>query len=123
MPFYHSFPIQGDLEFTPDGKDLALLAGAAKVAQSIRIRAGIFRGSWRYDRTRGVPYFQDILVAGAQIEVVRRTFHRLLAETDGVDEVRRLAIRFEQSTQTIYVDFEVLTESGLTTGVLDFVAA
>lgn len=112
MTFHRCFPVAGDLELTDDGRDLVLFHGAAKVAQSIRTGAQIFRGSWRYDRQRGVPYFEDILVAGANLERVRRRFHELLTETPGVATVTRVDLRIDRSDGTLYVDFAVVAETG-----------
>lgn len=117
------FPIKGDLELTNGGRDLALIAGGDKIIQSITTRAQIFRGSWRYDRNEGVPYFQDILASGASVELVRRRFHDLILGTDGVTAITKLTIRFDYAAATVYVDFACVADGTLVTGVLDFVAA
>lgn len=122
--FNRGFPVRGDVALTDDGRDLQLISGAAKVAQSIRMRAGIFKGSWRYDRQVGVPYFQDILVSGANVELVRRRFHELISQTDGVLSIQSLTVEFDRSTATINVAFEVITDtSEVIRDVLDFQAA
>jgi hypothetical protein len=118
-----SVAIVGDLQLTPDGRELVLVTGPAKVAQSLRVGAQIFRGLWRYDRKVGVPYFQEILVAGPDLERVRRRFHEFLTGTDGVLSVTSLQIRFDRPAATIFVDFSVICDSGETlTDSLDFVA-
>jgi hypothetical protein len=123
VTFHRGFPIHGDLELTADGRDLVLLSGAAKVAQSIRVGAQIFKGSWRYDRSAGIPYFQEILVAGPQLELVRRRFHEFLTRTPGVAAVTSLTLRHDRASATIYVDFHVVVETGeILTDTLDFVA-
>lgn len=120
-PFHRGFPVLGDLELTADGRDLVLVSGAEKVRQNITVRAQIFLGSWRYDRSRGVPYFQDILVAGPSVELVRRRFYELVAGTDGVVSVTRITVRFEGTT--VYVDFQAVADTGeAVSGTLDFVA-
>jgi hypothetical protein len=124
MAFNRSFPVLGDLQLTPDGRDLQLVSGAAKVAQSIRVRAQIFKGSWRYDRQLGMPYFQDILVFGSSVELVRRRFHEMISSTDGVLSIQSLTIRFDHTGQTIFVEFSCVTDtSEILRDVLDFKAA
>lgn len=124
MAFNRGFPVRGDVALTPDGRDLQLISGAAKVAQSIRVRAQIFKGSWRYDRQRGVPYFQDILVFGASVELVRRRFQELISGTDGVLSIQSLTVRFDRTDATIYVEFAVVADTGeVIRDVLDFKAA
>lgn len=107
-----SFPIVGDLELTEDGRDIVLFHGVNKVMQSIRVGAQIFKGSWRYDRSKGVPYFEDILVAGPQLERVRRRFYELLTGTPGVATVTRVDLRFDSKSGTINVDFAAVIETG-----------
>jgi hypothetical protein len=122
VTFHHGFEVPGDLQLTADGKDIVLVSGATKVRQSIRVRFATFKGQWRYDRNVGVPYFEDILVAGNNVELVRRRFYDLLIGTDGVTSVQSLTVTFDSSSATVYVRFSVLTAAGQTvTDVLDFV--
>jgi hypothetical protein len=118
------FPVPGDIALTDDGRDLQLVSGAAKVKQSIRIRALTFKGSWRYDRTVGLPMFEDILVFGASQELVRRRFFDLLSKTDGVLSVQKLTVTFDQTRGIILIDFSVITDtSEILRDVLDFQVA
>jgi hypothetical protein len=124
MAFRRGFPRPGDLELTADGRDFVILSGREKVAQSLRVGAQIFLGSWRYDRQKGIPYFQEIALAGPSLERVRRRFQEFVSGTDGVVAVNKLDVRFEVSTGTVYVDFECVCETGdVLTSTLDFVAA
>lgn len=118
-----SFPVAGDLQLTSDGRDLLMLDGNAKVLQSIRTRASIFKGSWRYDLNRGVPYLEEILLFGAGVELIRRRFHELILGTDGVTSVTRLDVRLGRATQQIFVDFACNAAGEQVEGTLDFVAA
>lgn len=122
--FNRGFPVRGDVALTEDGRDLQLISGAARVAQSIRVRAQIFKGSWRYDRQVGVPYFQDILVFGASVELVRRRFQELISTTPGVLSIQTLSVRFDRTDATIYVEFTAVADTGeVIRDVLDFKAA
>lgn len=122
--FNRGFPVRGDVALTEDGRDLQLISGAARVAQSIRVRAQIFKGSWRYDRQVGVPYFQDILVFGASVELVRRRFQELISTTPGVLSIQSLSVRFDRTDATIYVEFTAVADTGeVIRDVLDFKAA
>lgn len=115
-------PIVGDLQLTEDGTDLVLVTGPKAVAQLLKSGAQIFRGSWRYDLAVGLPYFQEILVAGPSVERVRRRFFDFLTATVGVVSVRSVAVRFDRAKETVFVDYSVIVESGETlTDSLDFV--
>jgi hypothetical protein len=103
--------VPGDAALTADGRDLELVSGPAKIVQNIKVRAGIFKGSWRYDRQLGVPYFDEILVFGATAELVRRRFQQLIAQTDGVLSVTSLTVRFDQPSETIFVTFSAISDT------------
>jgi hypothetical protein len=119
--FNRGWPVSGDIALTADGRDLQLVTGGNKIRQSIRIRCLIFKGSWRYDRNIGMPYFEDILVFGASAELIRRRFYDLLIQTDGVLSVQSLTLRFDQTLGTIFVDFAVLADtSEILRDTLDF---
>ncbi|MES2384541.1 MAG: hypothetical protein V4593_08325 [Pseudomonadota bacterium] len=122
--FNRGFPVLGDVALTADGRDLQLVSGAAKVAQSIKTRAQVFKGSWRYDRTLGVPYFQDILATGASVELVRRRFQELISSTDGVLSIQSLTVTFDRTRATVLVNFTAVSDTGeVIRDVLDFQAA
>lgn len=122
MTFFLGFPIKGDLELNADGSDFVLVTGGQQVVQAITNRAQIFKGSWTYDRSLGVPYFQDVLASGASIELVRRRFYELVAETPGISSVVSVTLRFDHANETIYVDFSAVAEGQIISGSLDFVA-
>lgn len=116
-------PVQGDLQISDDGRDLLLVSGAAKVGQNIKARAGIFKGSWRYDRQLGVPYFEEILAFGASKELVRRRFLDLVTQTPGVLSVESLTVGFDNVAQVISVNFSCITDtSEIVRDVLTFKA-
>jgi len=123
VTFHRGFDIPGDLGLTEDGRDLAFVSGATKVLQSIKARAQIVLGSWRYDLTKGMPYYQDILVGGPEVELVRRRFYDLIAETDGVTSVKSVNIRLDSTLQTVFVDFVAIAANEQVSGSLDFVTA
>lgn len=119
--FNRGYPVRGDLALTADGRDLDIVSGAAKVAQNIKVRAGIFKGSWRYDRQLGVPYFEEILAAGASIELVRRRFRELISGTPGVLSVQSLTVRFDNALQTVFVEFACISDTAeIVRDVLNF---
>jgi hypothetical protein len=114
------FPIAGDLSLTAGGRDIAFTDGRQKILQNLKTRFGIFRRSWRYDLNKGIPYFDDILVAGPRLEVVRRHFYTTIKETPGVTSVFRVDIRIDRETGTLYVDFACSAEGETITATFDF---
>ena len=118
MPFYRGLDIPGDLSLTADGRDIVFTDGALKVLQNITTRAQIFKGSWRYDRNAGMPYFQEILVAGANMALVRRRFYEMLAGTPDVTAVLKLTVQV--AGESLQVTFTVQTPTETVSGSLAF---
>lgn len=118
MTFNKCFQVLGDIRLTEDASDLAIADGPIAIRQRITNALSLFRGSCVYDRSAGVPYFQEILAAGTSPELVRQRFVRVLRQVPGVDGVPRLTVRFEN--QVMYVDFVVATEYGDLSDTLDF---
>lgn len=117
------FDVEGDLQLTADGRNFTMLAGRLIVAQRIKVRAQIFKGSWRYDLNVGIPYFDEILVAGPQRELVRRRFYDLIKSTEGVSSVTKVELRFDRTSATIFVDFECIANGEVLADELAFVSA
>ena len=120
MPFYRGLDIPGDLQLTEDGRDLKFGTEQEAVLQKLRVRFGIFKGSWRYDRTKGLPYFDEILVAGPQLPLIQRRFYDTIIGTPGVDSVLLLRLRIEGST--LSVDFSVSAGGNTISDTFDFSA-
>ena len=121
--FNRGFDVAGDLALSDNGRDFVIVEQAEKVRQNLKVRAQIFKGSWRYDRTLGVPYFQDILAVGSTFGLVRRRFYDLVAQTDGVLSVQDLTVRFDGDASTVFVEYTCVVDTGeVIRDVLDFVA-
>ena len=108
----------GDLALSDDGTSFVYISGAEQVVQDIKIRAQIFKGSWRYDLNEGVPYFQEILAFGATLGLVRKRFYDLVASTPGVQSVQSIRVFFQRPE--IFVEFTCSVDGRAVTGVLDF---
>lgn len=106
------FPIKGDLALSDDGRELLLLTGPERVAQTLTVAAQVFKGSWRYDRNLGVPYFQDILVAGPELELVKQRFREMALRVAGVAAVA--SVTLAQDGAIISVDLVVRTDDDRT---------
>ncbi len=51
------FEIPGDAQLSPDGKTLLLTSGGKRLAQRLRIGIGTILGTYKYDLSKGVPWF------------------------------------------------------------------
>ena len=99
-----------DLVFT--ARNLTTVAGAALVAQRLKVILQLFKGEWFLDADAGIPWFQEILEKGVDVTVVDAI---LRAAILGVTDVNRLLIyssEIDAAARTISVAFTVDTVYG-----------
>jgi hypothetical protein len=53
-----SFPIAGDAVLSADGKTFLLTTGAPRLAQRMRVGIRTILGTYKYDLSKGVPWFR-----------------------------------------------------------------
>ena len=107
-----SFGVSGDIQISDDGRELLLVTQEDAIVQSLINGAQVFKGSWRYDLSKGIPYFNDVLVLGPEEAVIREVFRKYVQETPGIDSVIFVKLRFEKFTGLLFVDFRARAESG-----------
>jgi len=90
------FPVKGDLQLTADGKRFVVAAGPAALAQRINIGLQTPLGTWRWDKSQGVPFLTN------QIEKLTPTILRAM--------LRRYLLSFSEVTSILTLD--VQTENG-----------
>jgi len=91
----------------------ALVGGARRVRQQVKVTLMTFLGEWFLDTSFGVPYFEQILLKTpdrTSIEVVLRA--RILA-VPGVVRVRRLDLQVDAVQRALRVNFEAETAAAL----------
>lgn len=53
-----SFPIPGDAVLASNGRTLLMTTGSKRVAQRLRVGIRTVLGTYKYDLTKGIPWFQ-----------------------------------------------------------------
>ncbi len=104
-----------DIDFSTE--DLEVLDGINAIAQHIRIRLRFFLGEWFLDTRVGVPYYRQILIKGANENIVRETLRRVISETPGVASIEEFSFTFgdaERQARKLVVNFLVKTDTGET---------
>ncbi len=97
--------------------DLDLVRGIEGVAQMCRIAVQMFAGEWFLDLDVGVPYWQDILGASAEIATLsaRAGFRDELLAVEGVLDLLILRVTFDDAlSRTLTVEWQVRTALGNT---------
>lgn len=107
-----------DLKLNADGDlaiigfDLALVEGRDQVAQRLKTRLKTFLGEWFLDVTRGVPYFEDILVKAPDMTRVNAIITQQILLDPEITSVISFASSFDPSTRRLSYVVDVDTVFG-----------
>lgn len=105
-------PVVGDLQLTPDGRELVLTRGAAMALQQIRVRAQIWTGTIDWDPDAGLPMLGTILVKGPDFRVLTQIFRGFLLASPGVQSVDELSVDLDRASRHLVVRFRATAEDG-----------
>lgn len=112
------------LMLDPATHDLVIENGAlvigVSVAQAIKCNLLFVRGEWFLDRTRGVPYFEQVFVKPVNLAHLRSLFSRTIEDTPGVDKVVKLDLDYEETTRMLSINFTASTDEGEISDSVEF---
>lgn len=100
----------GDLDVSSGA--LELVRGTDAILQSIKCRLQFFKGECFWDRSAGIPYFEDVFVKSPDANVLQSVFRAALLETPGVLEIVDLSLSFDRATRRLSVAFNVSSDVG-----------
>ncbi len=101
-----------DLDIT--NFDLSLVDGIDQIKQKLKIRLQFFYGEWYLDTTKGVKYYEEILIKNPLFEKVSSILKTTILETPGVNELTSFTMNYVGERQ-LSVTFTVNTSSGTLT--------
>lgn len=124
-------PVLGDLKLT--NGQLTLVGGHVfaptevspedfqkAVAQHLLIRLRFFLGEWFLDTEEGIPYFQQILEKGVDLEAVNSIYRRVILSTPGIESINFLTLDLDGATRVLTPSFECRLNNGLKLQSSDF---
>jgi hypothetical protein len=107
-----------DLDFTGGalqvhgGKDLAIIADAAGIAQHVRTRLDLHVGEWFLDTSAGTDWFGRVLGKGATDQEIQAEVRRILEGTPGIATVDELTIVRDTGRRSATVAWTATTDTG-----------
>lgn len=101
-----------DRDFALFEGNLILVRDARAIAQKVENRFRFFLGEWFLDLREGVPYFQQILVKGPSIKVVRQLFLKVITTTPGMSDVIDFDMQYDGTTRTLFYQWSGITDTG-----------
>lgn len=109
-----------DLAFDKNTRDLVLpiqpITGAARVAQSLRIRLRTWLGDWFLDTRHGVPYVESILKGNPNPAIVESILRAQILDVEGVQSITSFSLFIDPATRICSVQFEAVSSEGLAVG-------
>lgn len=79
------------------------------VVQQVRSNLLYYRAEWFLNRNNGVPYFQDVFVKPANLNLLESELKSTILNTPGVDSLISFSLDFDTSTRKVSVSFEART--------------
>jgi hypothetical protein len=113
--------LDGDLDTL--NADLYVVQDIDAVKQFLQQQFKMFQGEWFLDQTKGISWFDDILVKNPRAVVIDTIFKRMILSTPGVIELieyetdlngitRELSLNFKARTQEGTIDFSETFQIG-----------
>ena len=90
-----------------NGRNLALVRGNELIAQRLKQNLLTITGEWFLDRSVGLPWFDEILQKGTNLDRIRQYFIREIVNTKGVTVLNSLSMNNDPATRRLTVDFVV----------------
>ena len=100
----------GDVDITEN--KLSLTTGQTAIAQRLSQRLRLFFGEWFLDKTRGVPWIQQVFVKNPNATIVDAVIKREIIAEPAVREIQTFELDLNTSTRLLTVTFRVLTSEG-----------
>lgn len=92
--------------------DLVLIDGTSEILQHILQRLRMYLGEWFLDNTKGVPYFQQILVKNPDRGAVDAILQDTINQTPGVTQLSTFSSSIVSGTRQLFVNFRAITTQG-----------
>ena len=96
----------GDLNITENG-DIQL---TESVRQAVRIRLLWFFSEWRFSPSKGIPYFEDILIKNPNPTRIRRIIRNEVLSVREVRDVQDLQVNINPQTRQAQISFVAVTD-------------
>jgi hypothetical protein len=100
-----------DLEI--DNYDLAIVDGADRVKQHLKIRLLFFFNEWYLDGTQGIRYYDFVAVKNPDMAIIDGIIKATIAETPDVLEILEYQSEYDVSLRSLTVTFTANTTYGI----------
>lgn len=102
--------LNSDNDIFAENSSIRRVVGSADAVQHARSRLLTYLGEWFLDTTAGVPYFTDILVKPADLNIIESILKEKISSTTGILSLIEFGLDFNSTTRTLEVTFKAETE-------------
>ena len=102
--------MNGDIDIT--NGEMSLTKGIDGIVQHLKQRLRFFYGEWFLDKTKGVPYIQQILRKNPEPVIVDSILKRAILETPGVLELLEFSIEIINVSRELKLKFKARAKEG-----------
>lgn len=106
------FLIEND-DFAIKNNDLVLVDGLQETNQRLIQRLQFLFGEWFLDRSKGIPYLQQILKKGVQLSTLSSIFKVNILDIEGVLELLAFDFDYVAVNRTFELTLSVRTTHGV----------
>ena len=104
-----TFDIPGDAMLTPDGTSIMLASGAPRVKQRIKVGIETILGSYKYDPSKGLPWFDWL--DRTQRVVIESELRKFFLSYPEVLTIVSLTLSVAKPTRQLSVRYELKLKS------------
>jgi hypothetical protein len=98
---------------TIEAQDLATVNGIDAIEQHLNQRFKFFRGEYKHDLRRGIPYHDEFFKKRPNPVVIDTILKSVIIDTPGVIELLEFKLEIINSTRTLQVIFKASTDEGI----------
>ena len=99
----------GDIDLST-GKVVVTTAPATEYKQKMNARLNSFKGEWRYDTGRGVPWFERIFVKNPKLALVQEILRKTILSVPGTTGLTFTQLTFDKVNRKLTVGFRTTTD-------------
>lgn len=98
-----------DRDWDLDINALGDVSTTSSIVQAVGIRLKWFFQEWRLGPSKGVPYYEEVLVKNPNLLKIRGLLRDAIMDVEGVTDVKKIDITVNPGTRgaTIYIVFTV----------------
>ena len=94
-----------------------LTTDAEDVIQELEIRLQFFSGEWFLNILEGIPYLDEILKKGANLDTVKSLFVNEILSSNGITELTSISLTF--NNRILRVDFSAKADNLVITKIIN----